>query len=154
VDGKDAGIVNLGRVIVPERFGSRLKLLTVTALVIKFTKILILKVKDLGNPESKCLSGKDLRSAEELWVKSVQQRVFPNEYHDLLPEAAMYIYSYWILQLSSHTCVYLHYSYHQKSGTLHLACDHFQEIVHHVNSMLLPMLLNFTIPASVFTVNH
>ena len=55
-----------------------------TALVIKFTKILIQKVRHQGDPELKCLSGKDLNSAEELWVKSVQRKVFNNEYHDLL----------------------------------------------------------------------
>ena len=52
-----------------------------TALVIR---ILIQKVRHQGDPELKCLSGKDLNSAEELWVKSVQRKVFNNEYHDLL----------------------------------------------------------------------
>jgi len=83
-NGKDTRIVNLESVIAPERYGSRLKLLRVTALVIEFTKILIQKVRDQGYPEPKCLSGKDLKSAEELWVKSVQRKVFNNEYNDLL----------------------------------------------------------------------
>ena len=39
VDGTGAVIINLEKVIVLERFRSRLRLLTVTALVIKFTKI-------------------------------------------------------------------------------------------------------------------
>lgn len=84
VDGTGATIINLEKVIVLERFGSRLRLLRVTALVIRFTKILIQKVRDQGNPEPKCLSARDLKSAEELWVKSIQQQAFPSEYHVLL----------------------------------------------------------------------
>ena len=84
VDGTGAGIINLKKVIVLERFGSRLRLLRVTALVIKFTKILIQKVRDQGIPEPKGLSARDLKSAEEPWVKSIQQQAFPSEYHELL----------------------------------------------------------------------
>ena len=84
MDGTGAVFINLEKVIVLERFGSRLRLLRVTALVIKFTKILIQKVTDQGNPLPKCLSTRDLKSAEELWVKSIQQQAFPSEYHDLL----------------------------------------------------------------------
>jgi len=91
VDNKDTGIVNLERVVVPERFGSRLKLLRVTALVIKFTKILIQKVRNQGDSEPTCLLGKDLRSAEELWVKSIQQQAFPNEYHNLLLKKKVFL---------------------------------------------------------------
>ena len=42
----DAGIVNLVKIIVLERFGSRLKLLRVTAIVRKFTSILIQRVRN------------------------------------------------------------------------------------------------------------
>ena len=91
VDGSGVRMVNLERIIVLEKFGSRLRLLRVTALVIKFTKILIQKVKDRSNPEPKCLSARDLRSSEELWVKSIQQQAFPSEYLDLLHNKKVFL---------------------------------------------------------------
>ena len=58
VDGTGAVIINLEKVIFLEKFRSKLRLLRVTALVIKFTKSLTQKVRNQGNPELKCLSAR------------------------------------------------------------------------------------------------
>ena len=62
----EAGIVNLQKVIVLERFGSMLKLLRVTAIVRKFTSILIHRITNQGNTRSEpqCLSAVELKAAE------------------------------------------------------------------------------------------
>jgi len=66
----EAGIVNLEKLIVLERFGSMLKLLRVTAIVRKFASILIYRVRNEGNSRSEPqgLSAAELKATEELWI--------------------------------------------------------------------------------------
>ena len=76
-----ASTVNLEKIIVLERFESRLKLLRVTELVMKPTCTL---VRNQSNSEPKGLPAAELKLTEELLVKSTQQQAFPNKYSDLL----------------------------------------------------------------------
>ena len=133
VNGTGAMIINLEKVIVLERFGSKLRLLRVTALVIKFTKILIQKVRDPGNPEPKCLSARNLKSAEELWVKSIQWQAFPREYHDLLLNTKVFLKQLQqfiddkgvilcvedLVEKQFHHALTTLFCYHQNTGPLH-----------------------------------
>ena len=76
--------VRLDAIIDTDRHGSKIKLLRVTTMVVKFTRLC---QKDIGN---QILSGtleltvQDLQSAEELWIKSIQQQAFPNEYQNIV----------------------------------------------------------------------
>ena len=76
--------VTLDVIIDTDRHGSKTKLLRVTAMVVKFTRLC---QKDIGNPigsETLELTVQDLQSAEELWIKSIQRQAFPKEYQNLV----------------------------------------------------------------------
>ena len=76
-------VANLEKAIQVERFGSKLKLLRVTAQV-KFIGMLCKAKENGGRQDSNKLSAQDLQAAEELWIKSVQLSGFPNEHQKLL----------------------------------------------------------------------
>lgn len=66
--------VRLDAIIDANRYGSKLKLVRVTAVVVKFTKLC---QEDRGSPVKSDmleLTAQDLQSAEELWIKSIKQQ--------------------------------------------------------------------------------
>ena len=76
--------VGLDAIIDTDRHGSKTKLLRVTAMVVKFTRLC---QKDIGNQtgsDTLEFTEQDLQSAEELWIKSIQRQAFPNEYQNLV----------------------------------------------------------------------
>jgi hypothetical protein len=68
-------VANLENIIDIERYGTKIKLLRVTAIVMRFVKLL----KRKANVPTKHLTGDELRSAEIDWVKSVQACSFKTE---------------------------------------------------------------------------
>ena len=81
--GHPNNAVKLDAIIDANRYGSKLKLLRVTAIVVKVTKLC------QKNRGSRVKSGtfeltvQDLQLAEKLWIKSTQQQAFSNEYQIL-----------------------------------------------------------------------
>ena len=62
------------------KYSSKLKLVWVTRLVLKGVKIL----KSKGKTPIMCqLEANDLKRAEELWIKDIQQQCFADEYRKL-----------------------------------------------------------------------
>ena len=62
------------------RYSSKLRLLKITGLVLKF--ITLLKSKD--NNQSRELHGDELIVVEDKWVMSIQKQAFSEEYQQLL----------------------------------------------------------------------
>ena len=72
---------NLEEIMDIERYGSKLKLLRVTAYVLKFLRLLR---GDRGAVKSKDLRAEDLNFAEVTWIRGVQAHSFATERQDLL----------------------------------------------------------------------
>ena len=62
------------------RYSSKLRLLSITALVLKFIALL----KSKGKDQSRELHGDDLIIAEDKWAMSIQKQTFSEEYQQLL----------------------------------------------------------------------
>ena len=73
-------VANIENIIDIERYGSKIKLLRVTAIVMRFVKLL----KRKANVTTKHLTGDELRSAEIDWIKSVQTCSFKTEQNALM----------------------------------------------------------------------
>ena len=71
----DTSPVNLEEIISVKRFSTRLKLLRVTALVLKFTKLL----KTKADRSEMRVTAEDMSMAEILWTKTIQLQFFPQE---------------------------------------------------------------------------
>ena len=71
---------NLEEIMDIERYGSKLKLLRVTAYVLKFIRLLR---GDRGAVKSKELKAEDLNFAEVTWIRGVQAHSFATERQDL-----------------------------------------------------------------------
>ena len=71
---------NLEEIMDIERYGSKLKLLRVTAYVLKFLRLLR---GDRGAVKSKDLRAEDLNFAEVTWIRGVQAHSFATERQDL-----------------------------------------------------------------------
>ena len=68
--------IDLEAIISPERYSTRLKLLRVTALVLKFVE----KLRTSASRRSKeMLTAEGLSKAEQMWTKTVQRRCFSQE---------------------------------------------------------------------------
>ena len=75
------GPLNLEAIIDIERYSSKLKLLRVTALVLRFvTKLQSRDQEDDGRGPT----ATELKEAEDRWVKSIQRNMFQEEYRKLL----------------------------------------------------------------------
>ena len=72
--------VHLENIIDIERYGTKLKLLRVTAIVLRFIKML----KRRSNVHVGALTGEELHSAEVEWIRSVQTNSFINEQQTLM----------------------------------------------------------------------
>ena len=72
---------NLEEIMDIERYGSKLKLLRVTAYVLKFIRLLR---GDRGAVKSKELKAEDLNFAEVTWIRGVQAHSFATERQNLL----------------------------------------------------------------------
>ena len=72
---------NLEEIMDIERYGSKLKLLRVTAYVLKFIRLLR---GDRGAVKSKDLRAEDLNFAEVTWIRGVQAHSFATERQNLL----------------------------------------------------------------------
>ena len=72
--------VHLENIIDIERYGTKLKLLRVTAMVLRFIKML----KRRSNVHVVALTGEELHSAEVEWIRSVQTNSFINEQQTLM----------------------------------------------------------------------
>ena len=72
---------NLEKIMDIERYGSKLRLLRVTAYVLKFIRLLR---GDRGAVKSKDLRAEDLNFAEVTWIRGVQAHSFGTERQDLL----------------------------------------------------------------------
>lgn len=72
---------NLEKIMDIERYGSKLRLLRVTAYVLKFIRLLR---GDRGAVKSKDLRAEDLNFAEVTWIRGVQAHSFATERQDLL----------------------------------------------------------------------
>ena len=78
--------LNLETVINITRYGSKLRLLRIISLVLKF--IALLKSKD---DHSKEVHGDELITAEDKWVMSIQKQTFSESYQQLIcGKPAMY----------------------------------------------------------------
>ena len=77
----DLESLNLDTIMDVKKYSSKLKLLRVTALVLKF--VTQLKVKTSGSSHHNT-DVMDLREAESQWVKSIQKHSFAEEYRRLL----------------------------------------------------------------------
>ena len=62
------------------RYNTKVKLLRVTGIVLKF--ITLLRSKDRTGI-SQTLNGTDLNEAETLWLRSIQKSSFPEEYYQV-----------------------------------------------------------------------
>ena len=77
----DLESLNLDTIIDVKRYSSKLKLLRVTALVMKF----VTQLKETATEVNHCdTTVMDLREAESRWVKSIQRSSFAKEYRRLL----------------------------------------------------------------------
>ena len=77
----DLESLNLDMIIDVKRYSARLKLLRVTALVMKFVTQLKEKATEVNHRDTIVM---DLREAESRWVKSIQRSSFAEEYQKLL----------------------------------------------------------------------
>ena len=77
----DLEFLNLDMIIDVKRYSSKLKLLRVTALVMKFVTQLKEKATEVNHRDTIVM---DLREAESRWVKSIQRSSFAEEYRRLL----------------------------------------------------------------------
>ena len=72
--------IDLEGIISPERYSTRLKLLHVTALVLKFVE----RLNTSSSHRSKeILTAESLSRAEQMWTKTVQGQCFPQERQEL-----------------------------------------------------------------------
>ena len=71
--GSQNGEVNLNKVIDIKRYSSRVKLLRITALIMKFIRLL---KRDKDARTNKDLNVKDLEEAERMWIRNVQVSQF------------------------------------------------------------------------------
>ena len=69
----DTKPINLEEIISVKRFSTRLKLLRVTALVLKFKKLL----KTAADRSETRVTAEDMSMAETLWTKTIQLQSFP-----------------------------------------------------------------------------
>ena len=76
--------VTLDAIIDSNRYGSKLRLLRVTVIVVKFTKLCQEDKGSRVKTGTLELTVQDLQSAEELWIKSIQWQAFSNEYQSLV----------------------------------------------------------------------
>jgi len=67
-----------------ERNSSKLKLLRVTSLVLRFASLLKAGNQIRGDNELGDISASELKLSEDQWVKSIQRNAFKEEYHKLL----------------------------------------------------------------------
>ena len=72
VSGEQVRQIGLHQIIDANRYSSLTKLLHVTAYVLRFTRT----SKEKRGPE---LNAEEIRAAEELWIKSIQNQSFPEE---------------------------------------------------------------------------
>ncbi|KAK6191879.1 hypothetical protein SNE40_003459 [Patella caerulea] len=72
-----SGPVNLEEILDIQRYGSKHRLLRLTALVIKFTQ----RLKE--SQTTKSINAQDMQHAEQLWLKTVQLHPFPPELEHL-----------------------------------------------------------------------
>ena len=73
-------VLNLATVINITKCSSKLRLLRIPSLVLKFIALL----KSKGNNQSKELHGDELIISEDKWVMSIQKQDFSEEYQQLL----------------------------------------------------------------------
>ena len=78
-------IISAGNLETVTRYGSKLELLRITSLVLKFIALL----KSKNDDQSWELHGDELMAAQDKWVMSIQKQVFSKEYHQLL--CVMYV---------------------------------------------------------------
>jgi len=83
--------LNLEAILDLSRYGSMPKLIRVTGLMLKFIDLL----KRKGLRDTNILEAKDLRRAEDLWVKSIQVKSFPEEYNKLAAGESIVYRSHW-----------------------------------------------------------
>ena len=74
----DAVTINLEAIISQSRYSTRLRLLRVTALVLKF----INQLRGTDNSQSS-LTAEEISKAERLWTKTIQAKSFPREHQEL-----------------------------------------------------------------------
>ena len=72
VSGEQVRQTGLHQIIDVNRYSNLTKLLRVTAYVLRFTR----RSKQKRGPE---LKAEEIRAAEELWIKSIQNQSFPAE---------------------------------------------------------------------------
>ena len=75
----DTKTINLDQIISVKYFSTRLKLLRVTALVLKFKEVL----RTPENISDRRVTAEDISMAERLWTKTIQLQSFPKECQDL-----------------------------------------------------------------------
>ena len=75
----DTKTINLDQIVSVKHFSTRLKLLQVTVLVLKFKELL----RTPENISDRRVTAEDIFVAEKLWTKTIQLQSFPNECQDL-----------------------------------------------------------------------
>ena len=76
----DQSNLDLETIIDHTKYSSKLKLLRITGLVLKFISLL----KPRSNDQPRELNGDDLVAAEDKWVMSIQRHMFVEEYRQLV----------------------------------------------------------------------
>ena len=95
-------LFNLETMFEIKRYSTKVKLLRVTGIVLKF--VTLLRSNDRTRV-SQTLNGMDLTEAETLWIKPIQKNLFPEEYRQLMDGKTVIYKKQFKLFLNEHKMI-------------------------------------------------